>query len=158
MQFLVKAKVLLAPLFGAGAGSKSLSHVRLFVTPWTVAHQAPLSMGFSRQERWSGRPHPPPGDPPDLGTEPTPLTSPALIGGFCTTSATWEIEESEICRLQSNSLLKSLEIWLGWGLGVGLAWSTSTKYQHCYELSQVLPLILDWGIKTKKYPSHRCGN
>ena len=47
-----------------------LSHVRLFVTPWTTAHQAPLSMGFSRQEYWSGLPCPPPGDLPDLGIKP----------------------------------------------------------------------------------------
>ena len=40
----------------------SLSHVLLFATPWTVAHQAPLSVGFSRQEYWSGLPFPPPGD------------------------------------------------------------------------------------------------
>ena len=44
-----------------------LSHVQLFVTPWSVAHQAPLSKGFSRQEHWSGLPKPPPGDRPDLG-------------------------------------------------------------------------------------------
>ena len=43
-----------------------LSHVRFFVTPWTVTHQAPLSMGFSRQEYWSGLLFPPPGDLPDL--------------------------------------------------------------------------------------------
>ena len=49
---------------------KSLSHVRLFVTPWTVAYQAPLSMGFSRQEYWSGLPFPSPGDLPDPGIEP----------------------------------------------------------------------------------------
>ena len=46
---------------------KSLSHVRLFVTPWTVAHQAPPSMGFSRQEYWSGLPFPSSGDLPDPG-------------------------------------------------------------------------------------------
>ena len=49
---------------------KSLSRVRLFVTPWTVAYQAPLSMGFSRQEYWSGLPFPSPGDLPDLGIKP----------------------------------------------------------------------------------------
>ena len=54
---------------------KSLSRVRLFATPWTVAHQAPLSMGFSRQEYWSGLPFPSPGDLPDPGIEPG---SPAL--------------------------------------------------------------------------------
>ena len=47
-----------------------LSRVQLFVTPWTVAHQAPLSMGFSRQEYWSGLPFPSPGDLPDPGIEP----------------------------------------------------------------------------------------
>ena len=54
---------------------KSLSRVRLFATSWTVAHQAPLSMGFSRQEYWSGLPFPSPGDLPNPGIEPG---SPAL--------------------------------------------------------------------------------
>ena len=54
---------------------KSLSRVRLFATPWTVAYQAPLSMGFSRQECWSGLPFPSPGDLPDPGIKPR---SPAL--------------------------------------------------------------------------------
>ena len=49
---------------------KSLSHVWLFATPWTVAYQAPSSMGFSRQEYWSGLPFPSPGDLPDPGIEP----------------------------------------------------------------------------------------
>ena len=49
---------------------KSLSCVRLFATPWTEAHQAPSSMGFSRQEYWSGLPFPPSGDLPDPGIEP----------------------------------------------------------------------------------------
>ena len=67
-----------------------LSHVRLFVTLWTVALQAPLSIGFSRQEYWSGLPCPSPGDLPDPGIEPVSLTSPALAGGFFTTRTTWE--------------------------------------------------------------------
>ena len=49
---------------------KSLSHVRLFATPWTVAYQAPPSMGFSKQEYWSGLAFPSPGDLPDPGIEP----------------------------------------------------------------------------------------
>ena len=64
--------------------------VRLFGTLWTVACQAPLSMGFSRQEYWSGLPFPPSGDLSDPGTEPSSLMSPALAGSFFTTSATWE--------------------------------------------------------------------
>ena len=58
-----------------------VSRVRLFVTPWTVAHQAPLSMGFSRQEYWSGLPFPPPADLPDLGLKPASPVSPALQVG-----------------------------------------------------------------------------
>ena len=53
-----------------------------FAAPWTVAHQAPLSMGFPRQEHWSGLPFPSPGCLPDPGIEPA---SPALVGGFFTT-------------------------------------------------------------------------
>ena len=66
------------------------SFIQLFATLCTVARQAPLSMGFSRQEYWSGLPCPPPGDLPDSGIEPVSLMSPALAGGFFTTSATWE--------------------------------------------------------------------
>ena len=53
---------------------KSLSSVQRFATPWTVAYQVPLSVGFSRQEYWSGLPFPSPGDLPDPGTEPGFLT------------------------------------------------------------------------------------
>ena len=63
---------------------------RFVATPQTVAHQAPLFMGFSRQEYWSGLPCPPPGDLPDPGIEPASLMSPALAGRFFTTIATWE--------------------------------------------------------------------
>ena len=56
-----------------------LNHIQLFVTPWTVAHQAPLSMGFFRQEYWSVLPFPSPGDPPDPGIEPI---SPEPSGTF----------------------------------------------------------------------------
>jgi len=66
------------------------SHIQLFATLWTVACWAPLSMGFSRQEYWSGLPSPPPGDLLHPGIEPTSLVSPELTGGFFTTSATWE--------------------------------------------------------------------
>ena len=73
-----------------------LSCIWLLVIPWTVAHQAPLSMEFSRQEYWSGLHCPPPGDLPDLGIEPTSLTSPALAGRFFTTGAT--CEASWVCN------------------------------------------------------------
>ena len=58
------------------------SHVRLCVTPWTVAHQSSLSLEFSRQQYWTGLPCPPPVDLPDPRTEPVSLKSPALAGGW----------------------------------------------------------------------------
>ena len=63
------------------------SHVQLFVTPWTVAHQSPLSEGFSRQEYWSRLQFPAPGILPNPKTEPMSLASPALAGGYITISA-----------------------------------------------------------------------
>ena len=66
------------------------SDVWLFATLWTLAHQAPLSMGFFRQEYWSGLSFPPPGDLPDPGIEPLPLMSSASAGRFFTTRAPWQ--------------------------------------------------------------------
>ena len=62
-----------------------LSCVRLFATPWTVACQAPLSMGFSKQEYWSGLPFPPPGNLPHPGIR---FASPVSGGGFFTPEPT----------------------------------------------------------------------
>ena len=62
-----------------------LRRVQLFATPWAAAHQAPLSMEFSRQEYWSGLPFLPPGHLPDPGIKPTSLASLALAGKFSTT-------------------------------------------------------------------------
>ena len=66
------------------------SRVQLFATLWTVACQAPLSMGFSRQECWSGLPCSPPED-----QRTTSLMSPALAGVFFTTGATWEAQDTD---------------------------------------------------------------
>ena len=63
-----------------------LSDVRLFVTPWTVACQAPLSMECSKQEYWSGSPFPTPGDLPDPGMELASVVPSALADGFFTTA------------------------------------------------------------------------
>ena len=62
-----------------------LSHVRVFETPWTLVCQAPLSMGFPRQEYWSGLPFPTPGDLPDPRIESASLASSTLAEGFFTT-------------------------------------------------------------------------
>ena len=90
-------------LFLSACVLSCFSCVQLFAIPWTVVHQASLSMGFSRQEYWSELPFPPPGDLPNpgsnlslLGDLPNPgikltsLRSPALAGGFFTTSTTQE--------------------------------------------------------------------
>ena len=62
------------------ACAKSLCHIQLFATLWTVACQTPLSMGFSRKGYWSGLPFPPPGNLPDPGIKPMFLLSPAFDG------------------------------------------------------------------------------
>ena len=81
---------------------KLLSHVRLFATPWTIAQQAPPSMGFSRQEHWSGLPFLSPGDLPNPGIEPM---SAALAGGFFTT------ELPEKPKVSQTGWLKTREVY-----------------------------------------------
>ena len=70
--------------------AKSLQSCLTLCDPMDRACQAPLCMGFSRQEYWSGLPHPPPGDLPDPGIKPTSLLSHALAGGFFINSTIWK--------------------------------------------------------------------
>ena len=67
-----------------------LSRVQIFATPWIVAHQAPLSMGFPRQKHWSRLPRPPPEDLFDPGVKPASLASLVLASRFFTASAIWK--------------------------------------------------------------------
>ena len=67
-------------------------HIRLFATPWTVARQAPLSMGFSRQEHWSRLSFPPLGDLPNPGIKPTSPAAPTLLARFFYHWATWKAQ------------------------------------------------------------------
>ena len=78
------------PFGGGGDGGLVTKLCPTLVTPGTAALQTPLSMGFSRQESWSGLPCPLPGELPDPGVERTSLTSPILAGGFSSTGAPWE--------------------------------------------------------------------
>ena len=80
-----------------------LNHVQLFATLWTVTLQTPLSMGFPRQENWSGLPFPSPGDLPDPGIE---LMSLALVGRFFTTEPSGKLLKSQLdaCYLQEEKL------------------------------------------------------
>ena len=86
-------QVLISYLFSTFVHAKSFSHVWLFATLWPVACQAPLSMGFSRQEYWSGLPCPPPGDLPQPQIKPEPSE---VAGRFFNPSVTWEALEWHI--------------------------------------------------------------
>ena len=120
-------------------GECGLSHckcVRLFVTLWTVARQATLSMGFSRQEYWSGLPYPPPGDLPDPGIQPT---------------------SSEAHALQADSLLLSHQEAPSFG-----EWATlccGVQASHCGGLSrcgaQALRLVGYSSCCNKQAPEHQ---
>ena len=86
------------------------SCVQLCATPWTVAHQSPLFIGFSRQKYWSGLPFPCPEDLPDPRIEPMSLQSPALACRFFATSTIWEAPRD---YLVTSQLSKYLAPWLG---------------------------------------------
>ena len=97
-------------IYVSACGPSHLSRVRLSATTWTVAHWAPLSLGFSRQEYWSGLPGPSPGDLPHPGIEPVSLMPPALAGNFFTTSATWEaLYVSK--AIQKDNSMNMLQSW-----------------------------------------------
>ena len=103
----------------------SLSRVRLCVTPWTVAHQAPLSMGFSRQEYWSGLLCLPPGDLPNPGIEPR---SPALQADSLPSEPPGKPKNT---RVGSLSLLQG--IFLAQELHLGLLHCRWILYQLSYQ-------------------------
>ena len=81
---------------------RHFSHVQLFRTPWTVAHQAPLFMGLPKEKYWSGLPCPPPGDLPNPGVKLLSLATPALAGEFFITSTTWEAQDGILLRLEKG--------------------------------------------------------
>ena len=98
-----------------------LSHfscVQLYATLWIVAHQALLSMGFSRQEYWTGLPCPPPGNLLNPGIEPISLMSPALASGFFTTSTTWEAPWFSVANGDDGEMSKvgtsNRSVWVRW--------------------------------------------
>ena len=103
---------------------KLLSRVRLSATPWTAAYQAPPSMGFSRQEHWSG----------------VPLPSPTgLAGGFFTTSATWEAQSTYL--LSKQSTLKPLTVWIT---------TNYVKFWRRWEYETTWPASWETCMKVKK--------
>ena len=91
----------------ASVVSKSLQTYGLY-----VAHQAPLSMGFSRQEHWSRLPCSPPGDLPNPWIKPSSLMYPELAGRFFSTSTTWEASYSLYIKILCLSIYPYIDIWL----------------------------------------------
>ena len=92
-------------------GAYVFSHIRFFVTPWAIAHQAPLSMGFPRQEYWNGLPFPPPGDLPDPGIEPTSLAFPVLAGRLLTTEPPGKPGDYK-CEGQRPLKTSNFQVWM----------------------------------------------
>ena len=117
-----------------------LSHfscVQFFATPWTIAYQAPLSMGFSRQEYWSGLPYPPPRDLSSSGIEPG---SPALHEGFpCVSSG----KESKSPWRRER--LPTLACWPGEFHGLYSPWGHKES-----DMTERFSLSLSWGSKRKR--------
>ena len=96
---------------------QSLSHARFSVTPWTAACQALLSMGFSRQEYWSGLSFPPPGDLPNPGTEPVSPASSTLAAGFSTTvPPACNVTHCPLSRVSNNKHLLECVPWFSNGI------------------------------------------
>ena len=122
-----------------------LSRVWLFVTPWNIARQTPLSMRFSRQEYWKGLPFPPPGDLPDPGVKPKSPVPPALAGGFFTTKSPGNpCSDSQspgksipafLCPLFSPWLMLLQRIW-----PCCCAWNTLDPYTGCSPCLEYIPL------------------
>ena len=106
-----------------------LSPARHCVTPWTVAHRAPLPTRLSRQGCYGGLPRPAPEDLPDPGIEPESLMSPAQGGGFFTTSTTMGSEETDI---HSCLCLHKMTLW-----GVSPDPGARTPHSHCRGLSSI---------------------
>jgi len=120
---------------------KSLSHVQLFATPWGVARQAPLSMGFSRQAYWSGLPCPPPGELPDPGIEPR---SPALQADSLPSEPPGKLEEHNDYQQVGALpwfLLRQQQFYPPLLLHHWFAWQHSENGKYCLSILVVLTCV-----------------
>ena len=112
-------------------------------TLWTAACQTPLSMGFSRQEYWSGLPYLPPGDLSNSGIQVTFLMSPVLAGVFSPTSTTWEAWESKIMVIKTSFDFPSEE-------GKATCW----QRRKCYGVEKPRKTAKSWNITVEKGQSY----
>ena len=130
------------------------SHVQLFAAPWTVACQAPLSMEFFQEEYWSGLPFPPLKNLPNPGIKPTSLVSPALAGGFFTTSASWE-------ALNYDSLKGKYALINTKWMSAAHFWSTLCFSFHCnwiqFSISWHFFKFIYWRIVASQSCASFCG-
>ena len=116
----------------ARAHAQSLNCVWPFAIPWTVVHQAPLSMGFSRQEYWNGLPFPPPRDLPNPRKEPKYSMSPELAGRFFTTEP---------------PVLKSFRPWVK----QTYVWISAPPLTDWANLTTLLPSLSDFNLKMRRF-------
>ena len=127
-----------------------LSCVRLFVTPWTVAHQAPLSVGFPRQEHWSGMSFLSPGDLPNPGIKPTSLVSPALAGRFfyhwCHLGSPLGGFEALVVVVQSLSHIQLFVTPWTAACQASLTFTISWCLLRLMSIESVMPTILSSGV------------
>ena len=127
----------------AGVHVRVLSYVWVFAAPWTVAHQAPLSMEFSRQQYWRGLPFPTPGDLPDPGIKLACPLSPALPVVFLPLYHLGSFGESR--NLASLSFL-ICKWWLWYSVAAGLLkrWHTGNLHSHCCHKSDAQEILNLW--------------
>ena len=125
--------------------------VQLFVILWTVALKAPPSMRFSRQEYWSGLPCPPPGGLPDPGIESSSHMSPALAGGFFTTTATWEAQFHTLSRSNTVASNVTLALFTAQFALFSLQWLRLSHLGQHIRSEQGLP-----GGASSKEPACQC--
>ena len=129
------------------------SRVELFAVLWTVARQATLSMGFSRQEYWSGLPCLSPGDRPDPGMEPASFSSPTGAGKFFTTSATWQWHPTPVLlpgKSHGRRSLVGCSPWGRWGSD-----SSERLHFHFHALEKEMAThssVLAWRIPGMREP------
>ena len=122
------------------------SRVQLFLTLMTIARQVPLSMGFPRQEYWSGLPCPPPGDLPNPGIEPTSLRYPALVCRFFITGATLQKERENMERIYVLLLILPLNV--SGVMHKNMAKTVSRESKQVFYMGFLVKMLynLHWGL------------
>ena len=112
-----------------------LSHVQLFATLWTIAHQVPLSTECPKQEYWSRFPFSPLGDLPNPGMKFESFVSPVLVGGFFTTAPPGKPSISVVQEINSQDLSQGVEVWMEGQMESGDIWEVVPLIPMCRVLT-----------------------